>query len=184
MKGTEQWGFVVEGFACVRDEDGGDAERVVDDEDRRGGVPGGIAAGLEGAADAARRKRGGVWLLLDKEFAGELFHHASLAIVLDEGVVLLGGAFRQGLKPVGIVGHSVVDGPLLHAGSDTVGNGEVETGAVVHHVHHRLVNFFREIFVHLLSVEDLASEILRGSLTGRFYVERLLLEGFADNLKS
>ena len=53
MQRFQQRGLVVERFARVGDEDGGYAERVVDDEDGRCGVPGRVAAGLEGVANAA-----------------------------------------------------------------------------------------------------------------------------------
>ena len=53
MKGAEQRGLVVEGLTGVGDEDGGDAERIVDDEHGRRGVPRRISAGLEGVAYAA-----------------------------------------------------------------------------------------------------------------------------------
>ena len=52
VDGTEKRSLIVESLACVRDEDGGDTERVVDDEDRRSGVPSRIAACLEGVTDA------------------------------------------------------------------------------------------------------------------------------------
>ena len=123
---AEQGSLVVEGLARIGDEDGGDAEGVVDDEDGGGGVPGGVAAGLEGVADAAAGERTGVGLLLDEQLAREVFDHAALAVVLHKGVVLLGGAAGQGLEPVGVVGDAHLHGPLLHAGGHGIGYGAVE----------------------------------------------------------
>ena len=57
MQGAEQRSLVVECLAAIRDEDGRDAQRVVDDEHRRCGIPGRVAAGLEGRADATRGER-------------------------------------------------------------------------------------------------------------------------------
>ena len=53
LQRPEERGFIVERFARVGNEDGGDAKCVVDDEDGRCGVPGGVTACLEGVADAA-----------------------------------------------------------------------------------------------------------------------------------
>ena len=108
MQGTQQRSLIVEGLACVRNENRGDAERVVDDEHRTGGVPRRIAAGLEGAADATRGEARRIGLLLNEQLTRELLHHSALAVVLDERVVLLGGAFGEGLEPVGVVGDSIL----------------------------------------------------------------------------
>ena len=104
--------------------------------------------------------------------------------MLDKRVVLLCGTLGEGLEPVCIVRHAILRGPLFHTFCHGIGYLTVETGTVVHHVYHLLVDILRQILVHLLAVEDLLSKILCGSFTWCFYVERLLLECFADNLKS
>ena len=119
MEGAQQGSLIVEGLTCIGDEDGGDTKGVVDDEHGRRGIPSRIAAGLEGVADTSIGERRGVGLLLDEQFAAEVLHHASLAIVLHEGIVLLGSTLRQWLEPVGIVGGTHLQGPLFH----TLGHG-------------------------------------------------------------
>ena len=73
---AQQRDLVVQGLAGVRDEGGGDGQGDAVgldlQEDRAGDVPGGVAAGLEGGADAARREGAGVGLALDEALAGEL----------------------------------------------------------------------------------------------------------------
>ena len=85
---------------------------------------------------------------------------------------------------MGVVGDTVLCGPLLHAGSDCIGNLTIQTGTVVHHIDHLLIDILRQILVHLLTVEDFLAKVLSGSLTWSFYVEGLLLECLTDNLKS
>ena len=104
--------------------------------------------------------------------------------MLDERVVLLSSTLGQWLEPVCIVCHTILRSPLLHTGSHGVCHLAVQTCTIVHHVHHLLVHVLGQVLVHFLTVEDLAAKVLRGSLTGCFYVERLLLESLADNLKS
>jgi len=82
------------------------------------------------------------------------------------------------------VGDAILRGPLLHAGSHSIGHGTVQTGTVVHHVDHLLIHVLGQVLVHFFAVENLASEIRGGSLRWCFYVEGLLLEGLTDNLKS
>src|SRR5690606_29980700 len=60
----------------------------LDDERRRGRVPGGVAARLEGRAQAARGERRGVGLALDEVLARELGHRAPTRVGRDERVVL------------------------------------------------------------------------------------------------
>ena len=122
VKRAKQRCLVVECLACVRDEDCGDTQRVVDDEHGRCGIPSRVATGLECVTDTAVRERAGIGLLLYEQLARELLYHATLAVVLNERVVLLGSAFGKGLEPVGVVCHAVLVGPLLDALSHSVGN--------------------------------------------------------------
>ena len=85
---------------------------------------------------------------------------------------------------MGVVGDTILCGPLLHAGSDNIGNLTIQTGTVVHHVDHLLKDILRQILVHLLTVEDFLAKVLSGSFTWSFYVEGLLLECLTDHLKS
>ena len=104
--------------------------------------------------------------------------------MLYKRVVLLGGTFCQRLEPVGIVRDAILRSPLLHAYCHSVGNVTVQTGTVLYHVNHLLVHVLRQVFVHFLTVKYFFAEILSRTLTGCFYVERLLLERLSDNLKS
>ena len=160
MERAQQRSLVVEGLAGVGDEDGGDAERVVDDEHGRRGVPGRVAAGLEGVADAAGGEARGIGLLLHQELARELFDHATLAVVLHKGIVLLGRAVGEGLEPVGVMGHTTFLGPLAHALGHGICDAPVEVCAVVDDIDELLVDVRRKILVHLLAIENLACEIL------------------------
>ena len=58
--------------------------------------------------------------------AGEVEHHAAVAVGRGERVVLLGGEAGQRLEPVGVVRGAVLDRPVLHRGGDDVGHGRVE----------------------------------------------------------
>ena len=104
--------------------------------------------------------------------------------MLYEGVVLLGCALGKGLKPVGVVRHTLLLCPLHHAGSNVIGHMAVESSTVVDNVHHLCIHLLGQVFVHFLTTEHLSSEVLIGSFGWRFHFERLLLEGFAHYLKS
>ena len=85
---------------------------------------------------------------------------------------------------MGVVGHTILYGPLLDAGCHGVGDGTVEACAIVNHVDQFLVDILGQILVHLLSVEDIFAEILVGTFFGSLYFEWLLLESLLYNLKS
>ena len=174
---AQQRRLVVERLAGVGYEDGGYAERVVHDEHGRGGIPGRVAPCLERVAYAAAGEARGVGLLLHEQLARELLYHASLAVVLYEGVVLLGRAFRKRLEPVRVVRGSVLLGPLLHAFGHGVGYRAVEAGPVVNHVYHGLVNRRGQVFVHLGAVEHVLAEILRRAFGRRVHLQWLLAKG-------
>ncbi len=121
---------MVERLAGVRDERGRDRQRDAVgldlEEDRAGDVPGGVAAGLEGGPDAARRERAGVRLALDEVLAGELGDRLAVAGRVQERVVLLGRGAGHRHEPVGVVGGAVRQRPLLHAVGDRVDDRRVE----------------------------------------------------------
>ena len=126
MEGAEQGSLVVESLTRIGDEDGGNTKGIVDDEDGRRGIPGRVAACLEGVADTTGGEGRSVGFLLNEQFAGKFLNHTTLEVVFDEGVVLLGCALGQRLEPVGVVGHTILYGPLLDASCHGVGDGTVE----------------------------------------------------------
>ena len=184
FQGTQEGRFVVERLAAITDEYSGDDERVVDDEDRACGVPCRITTSLEGGANAATWERRGVGFLLNEELTAEFLNHASFTIMFDERVMFLGRAFCQGLEPVRIVRHAVLLGPRHHAGSHSIGHLAVEAGTIVDDIYHFIINVLRQVFIHLLAIEDMLAKVLLRSLAWYFYVKRLLLECLADNLES
>ena len=128
---AQQRDLRVERLAGPGGEGGRDAEqravRVLEDEGGAGRVPGGVAAGLEGGADAAGGEGGGVGLALDQLFAGEAGQRQAFAAGgLEEGVVLLGGGAGQRLEDVGEVGGALLQRPVLHRRGDRVGGAGVD----------------------------------------------------------
>ena len=85
---------------------------------------------------------------------------------------------------MGVVGHTLFGGPLFHALCHHVGHFAVESCTIVNHIDHFLKDVFRQIPIHLLSVEDLASEVFGRSFIRGLHFERLFLKCFAYNLKS
>ena len=141
---AQQRDLVVERLARPGGERGGDAQQravgVLQQERGRGRVPGGVAARLEGRADAAGRERGGVGLALDQLLAGELRDRGAVADGAVEGVVLLRGGARQRLKPVRVVRGAPLQRPLLHRLRHGVRQRGVERLAALERLLQRLVH--------------------------------------------
>ena len=123
--------LLVERLAVVGDERRGDAQDLVLDEGRARGVPGGVAARLEGRAQAAGGEGGGVGLALDELLAREGHENRTVVDGREEAVVLLGGDARERLEPVGEVRCALLERPLLHRVRDLVGDVEVERLTVI-----------------------------------------------------
>ena len=132
---SQQRRLLVQRLAGPRDERRRDAERravgVFQDVGRAGDVPGRVAAGLEGGADAARGEARGVGLALDQFLAGELGDGVAVAVGGEEAVVLLGGQAGQRIEDVGVVGGPLLDRPVLHGQGHGVGDGRIELFAVL-----------------------------------------------------
>ena len=115
LEGAQQRGFFIQCLAGPGDKGGGNAEkgsvRVFEDIGRTGHVPGGVATGLKGGAQAAGGKGRCIRLTLDEQFAGEFGNGSTLTVGNEEGIVLLCGQAGQGVENVGKVGRAFLDGP-------------------------------------------------------------------------
>ena len=104
--------------------------------------------------------------------------------MLDKGVVFFSSTFRQRLEPVGVMGNAILHGPLFHTSSYSIGHIALQTGSIINDINHFLINLLGQILVHLLAVEHFLTEVLIRPFGRCYYVERLLLECLANNLKS
>ena len=159
---AQQRDLVVQRLARPRHEGGRDAQEravgVVEDERRRGRVPRGVAAGLEGRADAARRERRRVGLALDELLARELGDRVAVAGRVVEGVVLLGGQAGQRLEPVRVVRRALLHRPLAHRLGDGVGERRVQRRAGLERRLQLLVDVLGQARALLVDREDVGAE--------------------------
>ena len=135
---------------------------VLEDERRRGRIPGGVAARLERRADAAGRERGGVGLALDQLLAGELGDRGAVARRGVEGVVLLRRRAGQRLKPVRVVGGAPLHRPVLHRLRDRVGERGVQRLAVLERALQRAVDVLGQPVALQVRAEHVRGEHLVG----------------------
>ena len=101
--GAQKGRLLVQRLAGVGTEGGGDTQHLVLDKGGAGGVPSGVAAGLEGGAQAAVGKARGVRFALDQSFAGKFGNRRTIVVGFQEAVVLLGRDAGERLEPMGIV---------------------------------------------------------------------------------
>ena len=120
--GAQQRGLLVQGLARVGAESRGDAQDIVLDKGGAGGIPSGVATGLEGGAQAAVGEAGGIGLTLDEVLARKLGNGGAVVVRLEEAVVLLGSDARKRLEPVRVVRSTLGDGPDLHGMGNGVGH--------------------------------------------------------------
>lgn len=104
--------------------------------------------------------------------------------MLHESVVLLCRSLGEWLEPVRVMRDTHLQRPLLHAVGNGIGDAAVQTGTVIHHVNHLVVDVGTQVFMHLLFVEDILSEILRRALLGSLHFHSSFLESLLDDLKS
>ncbi len=159
---AQQRDLGVERLAGPGDERGGNAQGdvvVAAHEERGAGrVPGGVAAGLEGGADAAGGEARRIGLALHQLGAGEVEHHAAVAVGCGQRVVLLGGQAGEGLKPVRVVGRAVLDRPVLHGGRHDVGDRRVERLAAIDGAEQAAVDLLGKALPHHAAGEHVAAE--------------------------
>ena len=162
---AQQRRLVVQRLAGHRHEHRRDAQgvavRVLQDVGRAGDVPAGVAAGLEGAAEAAGREAGGVGFALDQGLARELGERLAVADRLEEAVVLLGGQAGHRIEDVRVVRGPLRQRPVLHRRGDRVGDRRIELGALLDGRDHGLEHRLGQPQLHLGLGEDVRTEDLR-----------------------
>ena len=180
----QQRRLLVQRLAGPGDEDRRDAQgvpvRVLQDVRRAGHVPAGVAAGLEGAADAAVGEARAVRLALGQGLAGELGQRAAVGVRLQEGVVLLRGQTGQRVEDVGVVRGAVLQRPVPHGRGHRVGDRRIERGALLDRGQHRVVDVLGQPALHPGQVEDVLAEQLAerlGEVLVRDLVRRHGLDG-------
>ena len=127
------------------------------DEDRNSGIPRRVAPGFESGADAAGREGGGVRLAADKRLARELADGLTGAGGRDESIMLFSGEAGHGLEPVGVMGGTHFDGPVLHGAGDDIGDFGIEPAAFVNNALKFLVHFLGQALAHHVQREDILS---------------------------
>ena len=123
-------------------------------------VPGRVAAGLEGGAQASAGEARRVRLALHQLLAGEALDDLALSRYLDEGVVLFGGRAGHGLEPVSEVGGPVLERPFLHCVGDGVRGLYVELLALLNALSQLRVENHGKLCLHHLVVERVLAEIV------------------------
>jgi hypothetical protein len=160
---AQQRGLLVQRGAGIRDEDAGNAERgaalALHDEHGRGGVPGGVAAGLKGRPHAAAGEGAGVGLGLDELAAAELGDGA-LVVEGQERVVFLGRRAGHRLEPVAEVGHTPGLAPVVDHRGDAGGQIAVEAGALGDGALKTPEDVAGQVLSHLLDPKDIGAEQL------------------------
>ncbi len=161
---AQQRDLRVERLTRPGDERGRDAQQravgVLEDERRRAGIPGGVAASLEGRAQAPGRERGRVRLALDELLAGELGDRRAVTRGAVEGVVLLRRHAGQRLEPVRVVRGAALQRPALHRLRDRVGQGRVQRLALGERRRERLEDVLGQSLALDGGAEDVGAEDL------------------------
>ena len=121
---------------------------------------------------------------LYEQFAGELLKNATLAVGLGKSIMLFGRSARQGLEPVRIVVRTMLERPLSHAGSYTVGHFAGQRRSVLDSIDKRLVSLFVQILAHGLAIEDLFAEIIRRAAFGSCDIDGAVIERGIDHFES
>ena len=140
LHGAQQRGFLIQSLAAIGAERGGNAKGLTLNKCVRGGVPGGVASGFKGCAQAAGGEAGSIRLALDQFFAGKVHDHAAVGGRGDKAVMLLGGDAGQRLEPVGKMGSTVGDSPILHGSGNSIRYAGIQLCALIDGLAKRPIN--------------------------------------------
>ena len=161
LHGAQQRRFLVQRVAAVGAEDRRDAETAVLDEREGRRIPGAVASGLKGGAQAAGGEAGRVRLAADELLAGKLHRDLAAGNGADEAVVLLGRHAVEWLEPVREMRRTMLERPLLHAGGDLIGDLQRQRLVLLEALPPRGDSLGCDILLHRSLIEDHTAENLR-----------------------
>ena len=160
----QQRGLFVQRFAAVGAKCRGNIKGMALHKSVGGGIPGGIAPGLEGGPQAAGGERRGVRLSFNQFLAGKLQNHPSIGRGGNEAVVLFRGDAGHGLEPVGKMGGALFHRPVLHGGSHRIGHRQIQLGSLINGLAQGVIHLCRQAGLHHPIVKYHAAKILRYTL--------------------
>ena len=148
LHGAQQRRLFIQRLAAVGTEGRRDTQRLILNKGVGRGIPRRVAASLKRGAQTAGGEAGRVRLTLDQLLAGELHKHTAVRRGGDKAVVLLGGDAGQRLEPMGKMGRSMLDGPILHGLCYGVGHLTVQPAALVNGLFQRQIDVMGEPCLH------------------------------------
>ena len=158
--GAQQRRLLVERHTGVGAKRRGDAQHVILDERGARAVPDGVAAGLEGCAQAAVGEARSVGLALYERLARELSKCGAVLVGLEEAIVLLGRDARKRLEPVRVVRGALGDGPFLHGVGDGICHVQIERLTALDRCGQLFVHVLRKPALHHVFRKDHRTETL------------------------
>ena len=179
---AKQRGLLIQSLTAIRAKCRGDAQGLALNKRVGSGVPGGVTSCFEGCPQAAGGERGGVRLALDQLFAGEIHDDAAVRCRRNKAIVLFCGDAGQRLEPVGIMGGTVSNGPVLHSGGNGIGYGCIQLGTLIDGLAQRLIDIRAQICLHDTVIKNQAAKIIRNS-THKIYTPFQNLADPEENVK-
>ena len=158
LAGAQQRRFLIQRVAAVAAKRGGNAQGAVLDKGVAGGVPGGVAPGLEGRPQSARGEGRSVRLATHQLLAAKLHDGPAAVDGRQKGIMLFRGDTRHGLEPVGVMGGPFFYRPVLHGVRHHAGDLQVQALALGDGTVEGFIGLLGQALTHDRVVEYQASE--------------------------
>ena len=185
LQAAQKRSLLVESFAGVAAESRRNAERgtvaMTLEECGARRIPGGIAAGFEGGAQATAREGRCVRFADNQVLAAER-HDGAAAFGFKEGVMLFGSRTGERLEPVSKVSGTAVHCPLFHGMGNIACNARVEGSAFVDCRKQFRADILGQVFAHGVGVEHVFAVEIHIYRSGRLDRRGRFLRDFVDGL--
>ena len=160
VHGTQQRCFLIQCLTGIGNENSRNVQGAFFHKAVGSRIPCGIASCRAGLTQTAGRERRGIWFALDQLFAGKVHNYHAVVSRADERVVLFCGRTCHRLEPVGIVGRTVFDRPILNGICHNIGISGIQGSTHLTGFGHCLIDRLRESCLHDFIIEDVACKVL------------------------
>ena len=175
--GTKQGCLLIQCLSCIRTKGCRNAKngscRILAHKGRRSAIPSGITSCLKGCPKTSRWERRCIRLPFDQFLSRKLQLHGSVRKrCRNKGIVFLRRKSRQRLEPVGIMGGTFFNSPLLHSSCHHFRCHGIQFLPLIQGLVKFLVNLLRQLFQHYFIIENMDTKKLCCVL--KFFHSRLL----------
>ena len=158
---TQQRCFLIQCFACIRNECSWDVQRTFLYKTERSRIPSRITSCRTGGTQTAGRERRSIRFALYEFLTGEVHNYHAVVCWCNKGVVLFSSRTGHWLEPMGIVCCTVFNCPILQCICNDISISRIQRHTQLSGLGQCLINCLWQSCFHYFIIKDITRKVFR-----------------------